>query len=107
MKCRFKTEKELIEEFGKNWKCSCHMNDNNAMDYLLGTPLTEQLIINHYIPNDTFENYMNTNKTKFIKTIYIKNINNDSFNYKWAISPKLIIIINSPQYKSLKLDYAL
>lgn len=34
---RFKTESELFDEFGPDWRRKSHMNTRGRMDYLLGT----------------------------------------------------------------------
>jgi hypothetical protein len=43
-KYRFKTEEELVQEFGEGWraKISVPWNFSGQMDYLLGSPLSEE-----------------------------------------------------------------
>lgn len=39
---RFKTEEELISQYGPNFRGVIAMNTNGLMDYLMGTPLSKE-----------------------------------------------------------------
>jgi len=94
-KYRFKTESELIKEFGKDrWEILCGMNNEGYMNYLLGSKID--------IPKRMIDR-----KGDVIKSLIV---NNECPYYDgqgtWSISTKLITKYNaSPTYKPKKFVY--
>lgn len=93
-KYRFKTEKELINEFGKRWYDLCNWNDEGHMDYLFGTSVK--------IPNNALDDMGD------IKNVFT--VQNEcpgyNINRTWIISKKLIIkSVNVSNYKPKKFIY--
>jgi len=91
-KYRFKTEEELLDEFGDNWHEEVDWNDEGYMDYLLGTDIDEK-----YIEEDDYG----------IREFYIPNTNTRVSYSKWIITGNLIKKekVLPPQYKPKKLVY--
>jgi len=77
-KYRFKTEKELFDEFGEYWMEDVSMNVDGFMNYLLGSDI---------IPNRSSIN-------KYGDVVRGFNIQNECPNYnvnrRWGICPNLI-----------------
>ena len=90
IKCRFKTEKEFIDELGERWR-SFGYGFVEEMDYLLGTELDNELITyygdvelssdggilnkcNFYIPNQSPSFHTSLSSHWMIDTFMIKEI---------------------------------
>ena len=87
-KYRFKTEKELFEEFGKDWSRLASFNPQGYMDYLLGTSVE--------IPNSMFDsNGCLIQNEKF--SISHKGPSKSAFD-KWLIYPRMLIL-DTPVFK--------
>lgn len=99
----FKTKKELLIEFGENWRRICNINYH--MEYLLGTEFHTDQLGGYLEDVNTVMKYNTDDLGNIINIIFIKNTNVNNNIVFWAISPSLIKLNNVPQYKSLKLNY--
>jgi len=95
-KYRFKTEEELLKEFGRNWADRCNMNNEGYMNYLLGTPI------------DVQEDQINENGDVISHIIVPNECPQYSRAGNWSILPRLIIKFkfnDIPNYKPRKFVY--
>lgn len=80
---RFKTKKELIEEYGEDWNEEIEINPSGHMDYLLGNPFEpEDMSMQEFFDNGGCT---------------IMNVNPNYKISKWTVTPKMI----TPMKKNL------